>query len=193
MNLEKELSEMTLEELWQLFPIILTEHRDEWSAWYAEAADELMRQLTGFRVEHISHIGSTAIRGIMAKPIVDILIELEPGEDMRAVAGRIEAAGWLRMSEGPGRISLNRGYTKHGFAEKVFHLHLRFAGDNDELYFRDYMNEHAGLAAEYEALKLSLWKKYEHDRDAYTQAKTAFIRENTERALCELKGKETKT
>ena len=47
--------------------------------------------------------------------------------------------------------------------------------DNDELYFRDYLNEHPKVAKDYESLKLELWNKYEHDRDAYTDAKTDFI------------------
>ena len=42
-------------------------------------------------------------------------------------------------------------------------------------YFRDYLNEHLAVAKEYEALKLRLWKQYEHNRDAYTDAKTDFI------------------
>ncbi|HEL1145044.1 TPA: GrpB family protein, partial [Streptococcus equi subsp. zooepidemicus] len=77
------------------------------------------------------------------------------------------------------RIILNKGYTEHGFAEKVFHLHIRIVGDNDELYFRDYLNEHKEIGKEYEILKLSLWKEFEHDRDGYTEAKTDFIRKYT--------------
>ena len=46
---------------------------------------------------------------------------------------------------------------------------------HDELYFRDYLNEHPDVANEYEALKLRLWKQYEHNRDAYTESKTDFI------------------
>ena len=79
------------------------------------------------------------------------------------------------MSQSDARRSYNKGYTENGFAERVFHLHLRMAGDNDELYFRDYLNEHPQAAKEYEQLKLSLWKQYEHDRDGYTAAKAAFV------------------
>ncbi|WP_352403239.1 GrpB family protein, partial [Kandleria vitulina] len=68
---------------------------------------------------------------------------------------------------------------KKGFAKKVYHIHLRYIGDNDELYFRDYMNDHPDIAKDYEALKLSLWKKYKHNRDAYTNAKTSFIKKWT--------------
>ena len=86
------------------------------------------------------------------------------------------------MSAGADRISFNRGYTKDGFAEKVFHIHLRYLGDNDELYFRDLLNERPEIAKEYEALKLRSWKRFEHDRDAYTEAKTQFIRKWTSEA-----------
>ena len=53
------------------------------------------------------------------------------------------------MSESRDRISFNKGYTEDGFAEKVFHLHLRYRGDNGELYFRDFLIEHPDVAKEY--------------------------------------------
>ena len=61
-------------------------------------------------------------------------------------------------------------------------MHLRFSGDNDELYFRDYLNDNPQIAKEYETMKLELWKKYEHNRDAYTEAKSDFIRKWTTEA-----------
>ena len=67
-----------------------------------------------------------------------------------------------------------------GFAERVFHLHLRYIGDNDELYFRDYLLNNAAVAKEYERLKLDLQKRYEHDRDAYTSNKSGFVKYYTE-------------
>ncbi len=175
----KRLSEMTLEELWSLFPIQLVEHNDEWEKQYREMAKALERELSSYRVVRMSQIGSTAVRGIRAKPIVDILVEIAPCEDMAAVAERIVGSGFVKMAEAEGRVSFNRGYTAGGFAEQVFHLHLRYAGDNDELYFRDYLIDHPGIAREYEELKLRLWRRYEHDRDAYTEGKTAFVKKHT--------------
>ena len=58
---------------------------------------------------------------------------------------------------------------------KFFILHLRMTGDHDEIYFRDYLCQHSDIAQAYQELKLSLWKKFEHNRDAYTDAKTDFI------------------
>ena len=93
------------------------------------------------------------------------------------------------MSESEGRVSLNAGYTPQGFADKVYHIHLRYQGDHDELYFRDYLRNHAQVAKAYEALKLALWSQYEHNRDAYTDAKTDFIQTWTRQARQEYGGR----
>ena len=66
----KKLSEMTLEELWQLFPIFLTEHQEEWKEWYLEEENLLKRVLS--KNERISHIGSTAVSSIWAKPFIPL-------------------------------------------------------------------------------------------------------------------------
>lgn len=176
--MKKSLSEMTLEELWELFPIVLSENKDCWNDWYAEE-EKRIRGFLPTPDARINHIGSTAIRDIWAKPTVDILLEIPESTSMDDVKAVLTGNGYSCMSEGGRRKSFNRGYTSEGFAERVFHLHLRYCGDNDELYFRDYLNDHREIAEEYEQLKLSLWKRYEHDRDGYTEAKTDFIRQQT--------------
>lgn len=176
----KKLSEMTLEELWALFPIILTEHRAVWADWYEAERALLMDLLPGAR---ISHIGSTAIRGIWAKPIVDILVETADDANWQTVREILSTRGeYICMSVGEKRMSFNKGYTPAGFAEKVFHLHLRQRGDNDELYFRDFMNECPEAAREYEKLKLELGKQYKHDRDGYTAQKAEMVARYTQEA-----------
>ena len=93
------------------------------------------------------------------------------------------------MSTEEKRISFNLGYSKDGFADKIFHIHLRCIGDNDELYFRDYLIEHPQIAKEYEKLKLNLWRQFEHNRDTYTEAKTEFVRKWTDTAKEEYEGR----
>lgn len=183
----KQLTDMSLEELWQLFPIFLTEHNPHWKKWYSEE-ETLLRKIIP-ESSRISHIGSTAIDDIWAKPIIDILVELPAGCNMTDIAHMLENNGYIIMSQNETRISLNKGYTENGFDEKVFHLHLRFADDNDELYFRDYLNEYPAIAREYEALKLSLWRKFEHDRNGYTEAKRKFVQRYTDVAKIEYSGK----
>ncbi|MDE7207679.1 MAG: GrpB family protein [Lachnospiraceae bacterium] len=186
--MSKKLSEMTLEELWQLFPIFLTEHNDRWNAWYDEECQNLCVFLSSIKTR-ISHIGSTAIENIWAKPIIDILVEIPAENDIHKVKDLIVQSGYICMAENTQSISFNKGYTENGFAKKVFHLHLRYWGNNDELYFRDYMNDNPVIAKEYEKLKLSLWKLYEHNRDGYTNAKHEFISKHTQKAKEKYKGR----
>lgn len=171
---------MTLEELWRLFPIRLTEYQPCWQEWYAEEADFLKKILPdGVKIHHI---GSTALGTIWAKPIVDILVEIPQYSDFTAYKTLLVNGGYICMSEEKNRLSFNKGYTEKGFAERVFHLHLRYAGDNDEVYFRDYLMENPDIVQEYEALKLGLWKEFEFNRDGYTNAKTEFVRTYTQKA-----------
>ncbi len=178
--MNKKLSEMTLDELWQLFPIFLTEHKSYWADWYNEEK-ALLQSLLPPDVE-FHHIGSTAINGIMAKPIIDILVVVDTVVQIKNVANVLGEHGYLIMSSSENRISLNKGYTENGFAEKVYHLHIRLKNDIDEIYFRDYLNAHPEIAKEYEELKLRLWKEYEHNRDAYTASKTEFVKRYTNAA-----------
>lgn len=185
----KKLEEMSLEELWQLFPIALAPHRDCWERWFEEERARLLKVFPPEKLRWILHIGSTSVKGIWAKPIVDILAEAAKGEDLEELAGLAKEAGYREMSRGEGRISLNKGYTPLGFEEKVFHLHLRRPGDHDELYFRDHIRAHAGAAREYERLKLELWPLFEHNRDGYTEGKGDMIRAMTKRGKEEFAGR----
>lgn len=178
--MSKRLSEMSLEELWQLFPIFLTEHQECWKEWYLEEESLLKKFLS--KIERISHIGSTAISTIYAKPIIDILVEVPKRCDLIDYKKELINNGYICMAQSGDRISFNKGYTEDGFADRVFHLHLRYFGDNDELYFRDYLIEHSNIAKKYEELKLKLWKEYEHNRDGYTNAKSDFIKNYTKQA-----------
>lgn len=86
------------------------------------------------------------------------------------------------MPTPPPHLVFLKGYTPTGFAEKVYHIHVRYPGDWDELYFRDYLIAHPETAAEYAALKRSLYNEYEFNRDGYTAAKSAFVRSMTKKA-----------
>lgn len=171
----RTLKDMTLEELWQLFPIVLTPHQPQWKDWAREEIESLTALLSAY-CPVITHIGSTAIPDIQAKPIIDILVEINPDADRQRIKEKMEAAGYICMSKSESRMSFNKGYTPAGYADKVFHIHFHIAGDNDEIRFRDYLIAHPEVAEEYEILKLSLLPKYRNDRDAYTEAKTAFVR-----------------
>lgn len=172
---------MTLKELWELFPVVLSPHNPSWASWAEEEISALSALLVNID-KKISHIGSTAIPGIMAKPTIDILVEIPADTDRDAIRRIMESAGYICMAVSEKRMSFNKGYTPEGYAERVFHIHFHATGDNDEIYFRDYLISHPDVAKEYELLKLSLLPRLKHDRDAYTEAKTNFIKSIN--ALC---------
>ena len=177
----KPLEEMTLKELWQLFPIVLEAPDHRWFSW----ADEEIRRLRAvLNTIHFTvyHIGSTAVPNIWAKPIVDLILEVPDITAFTPVKAKLTEAGYICMNITDFRMDFNRGYTPAGFAEKVFHVHVRVKGDTDEIYFRDYLICHPEIAKEYETLKLSLWKTFEHDRNGYTEAKSDFVRHYTAEA-----------
>ena len=180
----KKLEEMTLEELWELFPIILKEHRSEYKRWYEEEEQQLTELFADFPIQRINHIGSTSVEGLIAKPIVDILLEFPDMYDVEEASARLQKSGWILMIEDMEKqtLDLNKGYTPAGFAEKVYHLHVRAIGDWDELYFRDYLRKYPEVARQYEELKLALKEKYEHNRDAYTDEKSEFVQKYSQKA-----------
>jgi len=169
------LEDMTLEELWDLFPIILSNHNPQWKVWADDEIQSLSELLAEFS-PIINHIGSTAVPDIMAKPIVDIIVEIPSSSDWAKLKGILENGGYICMSVSDNRMSFNKGYTPSGYADKVFHIHVHSIGDNDEIRFRDCLRKNPAIAKEYEALKLSLLPEYSNNRDGYTEAKTEFIR-----------------
>ena len=98
----KALEDLTLEELWQLFPIFLREHQAEWKDWYEEERLRLLSFLPTNQLVRISHIGSTSIETIWAKPIVDIMMEIPKVADMVAMRDLLMQNGYLLMSESQG-------------------------------------------------------------------------------------------
>lgn len=177
-DMTMRLEDMSLEELWQLFPIEHTKHQDQWKEWYKEEVENLKILLKNYPVRY-RHVGSTSIKDIYSKPIIDILIEVPKDSSMDEIKEILTGHNYICMYEADNRKVFNKGYTPQGYEDRVFHYHLRFYGDNDELYFRDYLNDHPEVAHEYELLKLELGKKYKFNRDKYTDEKTDFVKKIT--------------
>lgn len=179
----KELKDMTLSELWELFPIQLEPHNKVYFSDYENEKSRLLALLSDFNIYRINHIGSTAIPDLYSKPIIDILLE---SDDFNAepLLKTLENDGWIIMSKNidRGMIALNKGYTPSGFAKKVFHLHLRIPSDHDELYFKDYLLSNPDVSKKYGQLKNFLKGRFEHNRDGYTDAKSEFIMHYTKLA-----------
>ena len=171
---------MTLDELWNLFPITFVDANANFKNIYIEE-EQTLKFLLGNYIERISHIGSTSIENIKTKPIIDILIEMNFNNKI-IVKDILLNNNYLLMNENTSKISFNKGYTINGYADKVFHIHIKKYGDCDELYFRDYLNDNLDKSKEYEKLKLELYNKFKPNRDLYTDGKTKFVNEIVEKA-----------
>ena len=90
----KELSEMTLEELWELFPIILKEHNEDYKDWYDLEKQRLLDCIDQNDIVRINHIGSTAVEGLIAKPTVDILLEIAAECNVEQLTDVLQHNGW---------------------------------------------------------------------------------------------------
>lgn len=181
------LKDLSLEELFELFPIYFVDSNIKFEKQFLTEKDN-MNLLLGDYVKRISHIGSTAIRSIKTKPIVDILVEIDFA-DKDIVKDILLNNNFILMSETLGKLSFNKGYTINGYADNVFHIHIKKYGDCDELYFRDYLNDNYEKAKEYEKLKEELYNKYKPNRDLYTLGKSDFVKKVTETAKMKYKNR----
>lgn len=178
----KQLKQKALEELWQLFPVIIAAYDPKWQDRYRKEKKNLNDLLKQKNIARIEHIGSTSVAGLCAKPTIDILLEIKQDCDLSKLVEKLEWDGYLYEPQprNPApRMMFMKGYTLKGFADEVYHVHIRYSGDWDELYFRDYLCEHSSVAAEYGVLKQKWKEMFEHNRDAYTEAKSDWIMKYT--------------
>ena len=175
----------------RIYPIILSEYNSLWPEWYREEKEKLIQIIGMENITRISHYGSTSVPGLFAKPTIDILLEISETADVEKLIANMSLPEYIFLAEehltlptASTRFMFLKGYLSDGFAEKVYHIHVRYFGDWDELHFRDYLIANPETAMEYANLKRSLWVDFEHDRDGYTEAKGEFIRRITKKARC---------
>lgn len=181
---DKIINSMTQEERWKLFPITLKPYTSNWKLWYEDMA-KILKNALGDRVLRITHIGSTSIKGLVAKPSIDILLEIGNKTNLDEFIEIMKDLG-LRYhvyeSNPKPHMMFTLGYTSKGYAERIYHIHVRYLGDWDELYFKDYLNDESSVREAYEKFKIELSVRFKHDRVRYTDAKTDFIKEATRKA-----------
>ena len=145
-----------------------------WPGWFRETAARLRAALGGTALR-IDHIGSTAVPGLAAKPVLDVQLSVAGFEPLAAFRDPLEGLGYVFRAENPERT---KRYFREAPGTRRTHLHVRQRGHWSEqlaLLFRDYLRAHAGAAADYAALKTELASQYRHDRPGYVAAKVPFI------------------
>jgi GrpB-like predicted nucleotidyltransferase (UPF0157 family) len=171
-------------------PIRIVSYDPRWPMRFESERAILEHALGEWVVGGIHHVGSTAIPGMDAKAVIDILVGVHDLESSRPCFAGLRALGYKYA---PYKTEEMHWFCKPDRRHRTHHLHLKAFGSSeyrDELAFRDYLRSDADVARRYAALKHQLAQRFEHDREAYTAAKTDFIRGVLQRALAELGPKE---
>lgn len=163
--------------------IELVPHRDEWKSLFESEAD-LLRGAVGDYVISIEHIGSTAVFGLAAKPIIDILAGVEKLADAEKCIAPLAEIGYEYRGESG---VAERFYFRKGEGDVSTH-HLNVVETTSDfwrihLLFRDYLRQNKDAAQSYEKLKKELALKHKGNRAAYTEAKTDFIESILEKTI----------
>ncbi|MEX2447436.1 MAG: GrpB family protein [Solirubrobacterales bacterium] len=157
-------------------PIRLVPHDPSWPDRFDQEAAVLNAAIGGWATGGIHHVGSTAVPGLDAKPIIDILVGID---DLGASRACFDSLAKLDYRYAPYRPEEMHWFCKPHPSRRTHHLHLvptdseRF---REELAFRDRLRSDRTADDEYAVLKHDLAQRFADDREAYTEAKAEFIR-----------------
>ncbi|PZD71466.1 hypothetical protein C1752_06385 [Acaryochloris thomasi RCC1774] len=163
--------------------VVIVEYNLQWPVLFTQEAATISNALDDTLVKRIEHFGSTAVPGLAAKPIVDLLVEVRSlTEAQESVIQPLAALGYAYWSDNPDpeRMFFVKGLPPNG--PRTHHIHMVEADSVlwERLTFRDYLRSHPAEAEQYLQLKSQLAAQFSTDREAYTAGKTAFIQSMTQ-------------
>jgi GrpB-like predicted nucleotidyltransferase (UPF0157 family) len=164
--------------------VAISAYDPAWPRLFREHCTVLAEVLVG---AHIEHIGSTAVPGLGAKPIIDILAAVSTLDEVEARAPQLRWLGYDYVPEYEDRLPERRYFRKVSRRTDALGCHLHCVVRSSDLLrryiaFRDHLRAHPDTAAAYIALKQSLASRHGADRSAYTEAKGSFIERVLEKA-----------
>ena len=175
-TLEQKIKRVTSEK------VEITPYNPQWPEMFEQEKAHLLACLPRKLIKRIEHFGSTAIPGMAAKPIIDILVKVTSLDKTKEqIVPVLEAQGYeyfWRPTVGDDTPTYYAWFIKRDSkGKRTHHIHMveKDFDNTDELLFRDYLMEHPQAAAEYQGLKLKLANEFPNDRVAYTEGKTEFI------------------
>lgn len=155
-------------------PVELREHSPAWAPFAERWIADIRRALQPLEVR-VEHVGSTAVPGLVAKPVVDLMVCVPDVDDEDAFRPGLESLGLVLRAREPG----HRFFRPPAGHPRTVHVHVCEPGsewERDWVVFRDRLRAHPELASEYAQLKRRLAAELGDDRTGYTEAKAAFIR-----------------
>jgi GrpB-like predicted nucleotidyltransferase (UPF0157 family) len=156
-------------------PVEIVEYDPSWPSKFEAERVLLSSILAPWLGGPVEHVGSTAIPGMPAKPVIDIMAAVTALDESRPALAALAKSGYVYF---PYRTEIMHWFCKPSAAFRTHHLHLvpfRSTRWTECLAFRDVLRRNQQLATEYAALKRSLASQFKFDREGYTQAKTPFV------------------
>jgi GrpB-like predicted nucleotidyltransferase (UPF0157 family) len=173
---EKRIKRVTQEKI-EIVP-----YNPDWPQMFVQERSHLFSCLPLTLVKRIEHFGSTAVPGLSAKPVIDILVEVPSLEETKTIIVPILSAQayeyFWRPTWGDDVPPFYAWFIKRNSqGHRTHHIHMVEHDFEhwDRLLFRDYLIEHPDIAKEYETLKVHLAQNISDNRVSYTEAKTEFI------------------
>ena len=157
--------------------IELEEYKPEWKQLFSKESELLQETIGSFLCGTIEHVGSTAVSGLAAKPIIDIMFGIK---DLSSSKEAIDALSAIQYCYYPYKKEVMHWFCKPSPELRTHHLHLvPYLSDlwNERIRFRDILRNNPEVAKNYQQLKVSLASEFHSDREAYTNSKWPFIKE----------------
>jgi GrpB-like predicted nucleotidyltransferase (UPF0157 family) len=158
--------------------ILLVEYDADWPGAFKRECD-LLTNVLGDTASGIEHVGSTSVRGLISKPIIDIMIGLRDFGEADRLVVKIEKLGYDYYQQYEDVMPYRRFFKKVHNATATHHIHM-VEIDSEfwkrHLLFRDYLRDNPDTADEYAQLKKNLARQDWQDMNEFADAKTEFIR-----------------
>lgn len=164
--------------VWANEKIEIVDSDPKWVLTGIQEKARLLALLSSFGITEIQHYGSTSIPNLPAKPIIDLMTKMDTFKKIEEIATILESEGWNYVPPDLDGRKWQRFFVKVVNDKRVAHLHILIEGDerwDKHIRFRDLLRNNQQFVEEYAILKRSLAKKYNNDREAYTNAKKEFI------------------
>jgi GrpB-like predicted nucleotidyltransferase (UPF0157 family) len=166
-------------------PVYVVSYDPRWPSLFTLERSRVEAVL-GSLAQAIEHVGSTAVPGLDAKPVIDLMVGVRDVRNADRCIRPLEGIGYSYWAENPNPDrALFVKFVDAGRTSRTHNLHVvEMGGDlwDDRLIFRDYLRTHPETAREYARLKHDLADRFRDDREAYTEAKSGFVSTVVERA-----------
>ncbi|WP_096435863.1 GrpB family protein [Alteribacter populi] len=164
--------------VWATESVEIIEPDPKWIDKGMQEKNELYTILSPYGITEVEHFGSTSIRHLLAKPIIDLMAKTESFERIDEISSALIKIDWHFVPPNLDNRPWRRFFVKVKNDKRSAHLHIMYEGDErweKQLLFRDRLRMNEKLRAEYAHLKRNLAKEFQGDREAYTKAKTTFV------------------